>query len=68
MGDRKLDLAPWPDYVDEKGIVHFKNNGHPESESVKKVTVKPDVLIFVTVYMQKFPFLDVDTQCLKSQI
>jgi dimethylaniline monooxygenase (N-oxide forming) len=30
-GDRQIDLAPWLEFVDEKGIVHFRENGGPEA-------------------------------------
>jgi len=54
---RRIDLAPWPSYIDSGGIVHFTNNGRPEYDRIKGVRVKPDVLIFATGYVQAFPFL-----------
>lgn len=55
---RQIDLAPWPKFVDEKGIVHFKDNGRPEAERMRRKVVKPDMLVFATGYKQEFPFLD----------
>jgi len=54
----EIDLAPWPKYIDEKGVVHFINNGRPEAEVMKKKICRPDVLILATGYTQSFPFLD----------
>ncbi|KAF2099030.1 FAD/NAD(P)-binding domain-containing protein [Rhizodiscina lignyota] len=56
--DRKIDLAPWPKYIDEEGVVHFKDNGRPEYQRMRDIKCKPDVLIFATGYIQRFPFLD----------
>ncbi|KKY22981.1 putative dimethylaniline monooxygenase [Phaeomoniella chlamydospora] len=55
---RQIDLAPWPEYFDENGIVHFQDNGTPEAESMKHATVKPDIVVLATGYRQIFPFLD----------
>jgi dimethylaniline monooxygenase (N-oxide forming) len=57
-GGRVIDLAPWPDFIDEDGVVHFLENGRPEADTMRKKVCKPDVLIFATGYDQKFPFLD----------
>jgi dimethylaniline monooxygenase (N-oxide forming) len=57
-GGRQIDLAPWPQYINEKGIVQFKDNGRPVAEVMRNKVVKPDVLIFATGYKQEFPFLD----------
>lgn len=55
---RVINLAPWPQDVNEKGIVRFVENGRPEAEVMKKITCKPDVLILATGYTQSFKFLD----------
>ena len=55
---RQIDLAPWPDHIDEHGIVHFSDTGRPEAERMKKVTRRPDIVIFATGYKQVFSFLD----------
>jgi dimethylaniline monooxygenase (N-oxide forming) len=58
MGGRVTDLAPWPDFVDEDGVVHVLEKGRPEAVTMKGIVYKPDILIFATGYVQKFPFLD----------
>lgn len=55
---RQIDLAPWPERIDEEGIVHFQDTGRPESEGMKHVVCKPDLVIFATGYKQIFPYLD----------
>ena len=55
---RHIDLAPWPEYIDSDGIVHFRTTNRPESERMKQVKVQPDLVIFCTGYTQTFPFLD----------
>ena len=55
---RHIDLAPWPEYFDDRGIVHFQDSGRPEAERMKNATVKPDIVILATGYKQVFPFLD----------
>ncbi|KAF4807939.1 Dimethylaniline monooxygenase [N-oxide-forming] 3 [Colletotrichum siamense] len=55
---RYIDVAPWPDYVDDDGVMHFMDNGRPEAERMKGITVKPDLVIFATGYTRRFPFLD----------
>ncbi|RYP51121.1 hypothetical protein DL768_003468 [Monosporascus sp. mg162] len=55
---RHIDVAPWPDYIDEDGIVHFRNNSRPEYLAMKDQKIKPDVLIFCTGYKQTLPFLN----------
>jgi dimethylaniline monooxygenase (N-oxide forming) len=57
-GGRIIDLAPWPDFINEDNIAHFLENGRPEAEIMRKKVYKPDILIFTTCYVQKFPFLD----------
>ena len=54
---RQVDLASWPMRIDEKGLVHFTNNGRPEFERMKDEQVKPDIVIFCTGYRQEFAFL-----------
>jgi len=51
-----IDLAPWPDFIDENGILHFTNNGRLEWERMKDEKIKPDVIVFCTGYKQEFPF------------
>ena len=55
---RQIDLAPWPDHIDEDGIVHFQDNGRPEYQTMKHVVCKPDIVVCATGYTQIFPFLD----------
>lgn len=55
---RKIDLAPRPKEIDEKGVVIFTENGRPEAEVMKEKVCKPDVLILATGYTQDFSFLD----------
>jgi dimethylaniline monooxygenase (N-oxide forming) len=57
---RKIDVAPWPDYIDEKGIVHFHDNGRLEYHVMKHVSCKPDIVVYATGYTQVFSFLDKD--------
>jgi len=56
--ERIIDLAPWPESIDEEGIIHFMENGRPEAERMRSVICKPDVLFLATGYTQKFPFFD----------
>ncbi|KUJ17447.1 FAD/NAD(P)-binding domain-containing protein [Mollisia scopiformis] len=55
---RQIDLAPWPQSIDEKGIVHFTENSRSEAEVMRKKICKPDVLVLATGYTQSFPFLN----------
>lgn len=55
---RQIDLAPWPERIDEDGIVHFRDNKRPEYERMKDAKIKPDIVVFCTGYRQVFPFLD----------
>ncbi|RYP08521.1 hypothetical protein DL764_001852 [Monosporascus ibericus] len=55
---RHIDVAPWPNYIDEDGIIHFRDNGRPEYLAMKDQMIKPDVLIFCTGYKQTLPFLN----------
>lgn len=58
-GGRRIDLAPWPSHFDEAGVVHFEENGRPESRVMREEEegVRPDVVVFATGYKQSFPFL-----------
>ncbi|RYP14207.1 hypothetical protein DL765_006527 [Monosporascus sp. GIB2] len=55
---RHIDVAPWPDYIDDDGIVHFRNNGRPEHLAMKDQKIKPHILVFCTGYKQTLPFLN----------
>lgn len=55
---RVIDLAPWPEYIDEDGIIHFTENGRPEAERMRNVKRKVDILVMATGYSQEFPMLD----------
>ncbi|KAI0139621.1 FAD/NAD(P)-binding domain-containing protein [Hypoxylon sp. NC0597] len=57
---RQIDLASWPDRIDDTGTVIFKNNGRPEYARIKDEIIKPDVVIFCTGYTHEFPFLGKD--------
>jgi dimethylaniline monooxygenase (N-oxide forming) len=60
-GSRKIDLAPWPEYIDEDGVVHFEKNSHPDSKVLlQERRFRPDVLVLATGYTQSFPFLGSD--------
>ncbi|KAJ8106861.1 hypothetical protein ONZ43_g6917 [Nemania bipapillata] len=54
---REVEVAPWPERIDEDGIVHFKNNGRPEYEYMKDQVIRPDVVVFCTGYEPTIPFL-----------
>ncbi|ORY56102.1 dimethylaniline monooxygenase [Pseudomassariella vexata] len=55
---RHIDLAPWPEFIDLNGIMHFEDTGRPESDKMKNMVVKPDVIVMATGYMRRFLFLD----------
>jgi dimethylaniline monooxygenase (N-oxide forming) len=55
---KKIDLAPWPESVDQMGIVNFTENGRKEADTMRKVICKPNLLILATGYKQTFPFLN----------
>jgi dimethylaniline monooxygenase (N-oxide forming) len=58
-GGKYIDLAPWPSHIDDKGIMHFKENGRPEAERMKTLgPVKPDMVVYATGYRQEFAFFD----------
>ncbi|KAI1342203.1 hypothetical protein F5Y15DRAFT_430611 [Xylariaceae sp. FL0016] len=55
---RTIDVAPWPERIDERGVVHFRDNGRPEYARMRDgQEVRPDVVVFCTGYLQDFPFL-----------
>ncbi|ORY57754.1 uncharacterized protein BCR38DRAFT_353799 [Pseudomassariella vexata] len=54
---RCVDVAPWPERINEDGRVVFKDNGRPEYLRMKEKVVKPDMVIYCTGYRQEFPFL-----------
>ncbi|CAJ2508283.1 Uu.00g094690.m01.CDS01 [Anthostomella pinea] len=55
---RYIDVAPWPERIDDDGIVHFRDNGRPEYQYMKaQPPIKPDVIVFCTGYKHDFPFL-----------
>lgn len=54
---RQVDLAPWPERIDDSGAVIFSNNGRPEYSLMRSETIKPDVVIFCTGYTHEYPFL-----------
>jgi len=55
---RHIDLAPWPERIDENGVVRFRDNGGKEYTRLKDESIKPDIVIFATGYTQTFPFFD----------
>ena len=55
---RPIDVAPYPTHIDEQGVAHFADNGGPEYPRIKDQTIKPDVVIFATGYLQAFPFFE----------
>lgn len=57
-GNRKIDLAPWPEFICSESIVMFTENGRPEADTMRNVICKPDMLIFATGYSPHFPLLD----------
>ncbi|ROV97386.1 hypothetical protein VMCG_06863 [Cytospora schulzeri] len=60
-GGKKIDMAPWPTHVDEKGAVHFEKTNRPEAvKMVEEKEIKPDIVLFATGYKQSFPFLPLD--------
>lgn len=57
---RQIQLAPFPEYISEDGVVHFRDNGRPEYQMIKNVVCRPDIVVCATGYTQVFPFLDDD--------
>lgn len=53
---RHIDLAPFPDFIDDCGVVHFKDNDRPEYHRIKDEKTKPDIVVLCTGYKQVFPF------------
>ena len=55
---RTIDFAPFPEYIDEQGIIHFQKNDTVESKFAEKSSIRPDVVIYATGYSHRtFPFL-----------
>ncbi|KAI8959277.1 FAD/NAD(P)-binding domain-containing protein [Daldinia sp. FL1419] len=59
---RQVDVAPWPERIDESGTVVFKDNGRPEYAHMKNHNIKPDIIVFCTGYKHQYPFLG-DHRC-----
>ena len=56
--DQRVEFAPWPEYIDDEGIIHFKKNDSVESKYIETRKIKPDVVIYATGYSHlSFPFL-----------
>lgn len=55
---RQIDLAPWPERIDDDGTVVFRKSGRPEYDRVRNMGIRPDILLFATGYRQEFPFFD----------
>ncbi|KAI0160025.1 FAD/NAD(P)-binding domain-containing protein [Hypoxylon sp. FL1284] len=55
---QQVDLAPWPERIDENGVVIFKDNGRPEYARMRDDVIKPDVVVFCTGYSHEFPFFE----------
>ncbi|EXJ66093.1 uncharacterized protein A1O5_10708 [Cladophialophora psammophila CBS 110553] len=55
---RTVKFAPFPEYVDDEGVIHFQKNDTQESKHIETLKIKPDVVIFATGYQHlTFPFL-----------
>jgi dimethylaniline monooxygenase (N-oxide forming) len=53
-----VEFAPWPERIDDEGIIHFQKNDSLESKYIETVKIKPDVVIYATGYTHmSFPFL-----------
>lgn len=46
---RQVDVAPWPEKIDEEGVVHFINNERPEYYNMKNEIVRPDIVIYLFI-------------------
>ena len=57
-GDKKIDLAPWPESVSSEGVVTFTENGRPEADTMRNIVCKPDFVVFATGYLPTFTFLE----------
>lgn len=55
---RTIEVAPSPSHISSDGVAHFPLTGRPESERIKDMVVKPDVIVFATGYLQSFSFLN----------
>ncbi|KAK5995551.1 Monooxygenase ptmN [Cladobotryum mycophilum] len=55
---RTIEVAPIPTHISSDGVAHFPINGRPEADRINQTTVKPDVIIYATGYLQSFPFLN----------
>ena len=47
-----------PQYIDENGVICFKNNGRPEYQRMRSEKVRPDIMVLCTGYTQVFPFFN----------
>ncbi|KAI0100389.1 FAD/NAD(P)-binding domain-containing protein [Nemania sp. FL0031] len=54
---REIDVAPWPECIDEDGSVRFRDNGRPEYNHMRSQVVRPDMAVPCTGYEATFPFL-----------
>lgn len=60
-GGRNIEMAPWPEYFDEHGVVHFRKNDRPEFKKMEMENdIKPNLVIYATGYKRSFPFLSPD--------
>jgi dimethylaniline monooxygenase (N-oxide forming) len=57
-GNRKIELAPWPESISSKGIIKFVESSRPEAETMRSITCKPDIVVFATGYSQRLSFVD----------
>lgn len=55
---RRVDLAPWPKSVSDKGVIEFVDNKRPEYTRLQGQIVRPDMVVLCTGYTQTFPFLN----------
>ncbi|PWN40042.1 FAD/NAD-P-binding domain-containing protein [Ceraceosorus guamensis] len=53
-----VELAPFPELVDEDGRIRFLRNERKEDFKMRSRTIKPDLVMFATGYQQSFPFFD----------
>ena len=53
-----IDFAPWPEYIDNEGVIHFQKNDSQESKHIETLKIKPDIVVYATGYSHRaFPFL-----------
>jgi dimethylaniline monooxygenase (N-oxide forming) len=57
-GGRQIEVAAWPELIDDKGVVHFRGTSRKAEKQAAELTVRPDVVVFATGYTKSFPFLD----------